>query len=103
MKTYTARRCEEGTLQVEVDGQPLNPQFDIRVRNPEGFDCGYAGEGAAQLSLALLVDHLGNSYSALKMYEWFKWNVAAHLSKDGWILTSEDIEMQLRQAESLKS
>ncbi len=35
----------------------LDPRFDVKSESPGGFEWGYPGNGAAQLSLAIMLDH----------------------------------------------
>jgi len=87
---------------VMVDGQPLNPRFDLWNHSPTGFEWGYAGSGPAQLALAILADHCSNNEKALNLYQRFKWEVIAELPHREWILTSADINaalQSLREAE----
>lgn len=94
MKHYMGSRVR-GEAIVTVDGQPLDPRLDLRNHSPNGFEWGYAGSGPAQLALALLADHLGDSGEALTCYQDFKFAVVAGLKRDGWKLTSEDIQRSL--------
>jgi hypothetical protein len=63
--------------------------------SPTGFEWGYGGSGPAQLALALLADHLGNTERALTLYQAFKFAVVTKLPKRGWLLTSQDIARAL--------
>lgn len=96
MKTYIGERDSEGTLSVYVKEpgkrRKLNPQFKIRNHSPNGFECGYAGSGPAQLALAICVDALKNSDQAQKIYQVFKFKVIANLPRDGgWELTETQV------------
>jgi hypothetical protein len=64
---------------VLVDGQPLDPRYDLRNHSPDGFNWGYGGSGPAQLALALLADITGDSALAEKWYQPFKWTFVARL------------------------
>ena len=94
-KTYEGRRHEGETL-VIVNGCGVNPRLDLRNHSPTGFEWGYAGSSPAQLALAILADHLADDSAALRLYQDFKFSVIARLPRDGWTLTSEDIERGLR-------
>jgi Family of unknown function (DUF6166) len=50
-------RDDYGRLLVRVDGEVLTPGRSHAVWNhsPDGFECGYAGSGPAQLALAILL------------------------------------------------
>ena len=96
MKRYEGRRQGYAVI-VTVDGQRLNPRFDLWNHSPTGFEWGYCGSGPAQLALALLADHCGDDERALNFYQRFKWAVVAGLSRRGWTLTGEDIELVLQQ------
>ena len=96
MKVYVGIREKDGTLNVTVNGQPLNPRLDLWNHSPTGFECGYGGSGPAQLALALLADHLNNDEEALALHQSFKHEFVASLSPTGWTLTSKQIEWTLQ-------
>jgi hypothetical protein len=90
MKTYDGRRVGY-EVNITVNGQPLDPRLDLGNHSPDGFEWGYGGSGPAQLALALLADHLGDDERAVALHQEFKWAVVAHLPRQGWTLTSEQI------------
>lgn len=94
MKTYVGGRSLAGA-QVTVDGQPLNPRFDLKRLSPTGFEWTYEGNGPAQLALALLADHLGDDGKALRLYEPFMRAIVSDLD-NSWQLTSADIDAALK-------
>jgi len=77
---------------VTVNGRPLKPRLDLWNHSPTGFEWGYGGSGPAQLSLALLADHLGNDDEAVTLHQEFKRTVVADLPHRHWTLTSEQIQ-----------
>jgi hypothetical protein len=93
-KLYKGDRTIDG-LVVTVDGKALPQRTDIREISKDGFEWSYEGPEPAQLSLAILADHLGDNGEALKFYQPFMREVVANFSNE-WELTSEDIEMNLR-------
>ena len=94
MKVYRGGRSLAGA-EVTVDGKPLPPRFDLKRLSPTGFEWAYAGNGPAQLALALLADHLGDDSRALALYEPFMRGLVAELD-NSWELTSADIDAALR-------
>ena len=94
MKRYEGGRSLAGA-QVTVDGQRLDPRFDLKRLSPTGFEWTYEGNGPAQLALALLADHLGNDAKALQLYRSFMRAVVAELD-NSWELTSSEIDAALR-------
>jgi len=94
MKTYEGGRSLDGAV-VTVDGEPLNPRFDIRKFSPAGFEWTYEGDGPRQLALAILADHLGDTSKALALTENFMRDVVAVLD-NAWSLTSDEIDAALR-------
>lgn len=85
--------------EVTVNGEPLNPRFDLHNHSPDGFSWGYNGSGPAQLALAIVSDFLGNDCAALDVYQDFKREIVANLVQDQiWALTGE----QLASTETLK-
>ena len=99
MKRYQGIR-EGYVAEVTVDGRPLNPRLDLWNHSPSGFEWGYGGSGPAQLALALLADHLGNDQEAVRLHQQFKHAIVAGLPRQGWVLTSLEIQ---REVEKLKS
>lgn len=93
MKIYEGGRGLGGA-QVTVDGEPLDPRFDVRRFSPMGFEWTYEGDGPRQLALALLCDHLGDSEAALALTEAFMRDVVAELD-NAWMLTSDEIAAAL--------
>ena len=98
-KVYEGHRNADGELTVTVNGQALDPRFDLRNHSPDGFAWGYGGSGPAQLALAILADHFGDDEQALAHYQDFKWKVVAGLPRDGWSLTSDQIQEALASLE----
>jgi hypothetical protein len=94
VKTYEGRRSPLG-LEVTVNGQPLDPRFDLWEHSPTGFEWGYGGSGPAQLALALLADHLDDDERAITLHQDFKFAVVTKLPHS-WTLTTVDIDRTLR-------
>jgi hypothetical protein len=95
MKLYRGGRSLDGAV-VTVDGEPLDPRYDVRRLSATGFEWTYEGAGPAQLALALLADHLGDDRQALALYERFMRHLVAELD-NSWELTSADIDAALAQ------
>jgi hypothetical protein len=93
MKTYRGGRSLDGAI-VTVDGQPLDPRYDLARLSPTGFEWTYEGAGPAQLALALLADHLGDAAEALRLCRPFMRAVVADLD-NSWELAAADIEAAL--------
>ena len=99
---YTGKIINNGEIK-DIDrvvtngkGKTLDLAASLKIVNhsPTGFCWGYAGSGPAQLSLAILLDHLnGDRERALALYQDFKWLVVAKLDMDSdFVLTDEQIE-----------
>src|SRR2546423_2342062 len=104
MKIYRGERFDSGCeVYVHENGAcyPLPPRNDIVNHSPNGFEWGYAGSGPAQLALAILAEHLENDGLAEEHYQAFKWAVIVGLPREGWTLTSDDIEPVLAKLHSL--
>ena len=103
MATYKGfgERVGRGGFLVTKDGQTLSPGKSQKAWNhsPDGFNWGYGGSGPAQLALALLLEET-NKDTAVCYHQRFKWEVVAML-KDGWELTSEQIQNWLKQQPDL--
>jgi len=95
MKVYEGGRSLDGAV-VTVDGERLDPRYDVRRFSPAGFEWTYEGDGPRQLALALLADHLGDAQRALALTEGFMRAVVAELD-NAWRLTSDEIDQALRE------
>ena len=103
---YTGKIINDGVI-TDVDrivtngkGKILNLEASLRVVNhsPTGFCWGYGGSGPAQLALAILMDHLGDTERAKALYQDFKWKVIAKLPMDeDFTLTDEQIESAISE------
>lgn len=93
IKVYEGGRSLDGAV-VTVDGERLDPRFELRRFSPAGFEWTYAGDGPRQLSLALLAEHLGDGQEALRHCEAFMQEVVCHLD-NAWRLTTDDIDAAL--------
>lgn len=92
-RTYEGGRGLNGAV-VTVDGQPLDPRFDLRRFSAAGFEWTYEGNGPRQLALALLAAHLGDEARALRLCEPFMRRVVADLD-NAWRLTGAEIDAAL--------
>ena len=92
MKLYVGRRIGR-TVDVTLDGHPLNPRLDLWNHSPTGFEWGYGGSGPAQLALALLADALGDHKAAVECHQDYKRAIVAGLPYRGWTLTEEEIRL----------
>lgn len=99
MKTYTGSMQNHEAV-VTVDGQPLDPRFDLARRSPTGFAWGYGGSGPAQLAIALLADCEGAAVGQ-RFFQDFKWQVIALLEPDRpWTLTGDAIRAWVAKAKA---
>ena len=94
-KRYESKRSH-GQVFVTVNGQALDPRFDLHFHSPDGFEWGYGGSGPAQLALALLADCLNDDQQALTHYQDFKRMIVAGLPRDGWTLTDAEIQQAMQ-------
>ncbi len=90
MKVYKGDRTIDGVV-VTVDDAPLPQRTDVRAISDDGFEWGFEGPAAAQLALAILVDHLGDAEKALALHQPFMEEIVANFSNE-WILTRADID-----------
>ena len=90
MKVYSGSRTIDGIV-VLVDGKPLDCRYGLKRFTTTGFEWTYEGAGPAQLSLALLADHLVDDGKALDLCRDFMRTVVANLEND-WELTGDDID-----------
>ena len=95
MKQYSGQRTIDG-LVVTVDGEPLDPRFDIETYDEKGFEWSHEGTAPRQLALAILADHLPDDSSAPAMVEGFMVAVVASLDND-WALSTAEIEDALEK------
>lgn len=91
---YPSEVNAAGHWMVLVDGQMLRIKPSQKLwLHSEGFSWGYAGSGPAQLSLALLLDALGDKDRAVRLHQRFKFRVVAAWPKDeGWSITDTEIK-----------
>jgi hypothetical protein len=101
MKTYTGDRTIDG-IEVTVDGEPLDPRYDLATFSELGFEWTYEGGESRQLALALLADHLGEGARAVSLSDPFMRAVVANLDNT-WEMTSEDIAAAIVVLEGLSS
>jgi hypothetical protein len=73
-------------------GPLLDPQLNVRSHSPSGLEWGYMGSGPTQLSLAILVDYLGDVVQAEDLYQDFKTAVVVSLPDKEWTLSNDDIK-----------
>jgi hypothetical protein len=105
-KVYRGQRPTDDSLGncvvVVIEAGIARPLFHVKRHSPTGFEWGYAGSGPADLSLSILADHFGEQpqkfdgreYEAcrsLRLYQEFKREVIAGLSRDDWTRTSDQI------------
>ena len=86
-KAQVFRRIKAGNQ----TGPQLQPRLDVRSYSPGGLEWGYLGSGPNQLSLALLVDYLGDVAQAEDLHQDFKNAVVIYLPEKEWTLSNEDI------------
>ena len=72
-------------------GPLLDPQLNVRSHSPSGLEWGYMGSGPTQLSLAILVDYLGDVAQAEDLYQDFKSAVVVNLPEAEWTMSNEEI------------
>ena len=78
---------------------PLRLQINVTKDSPADFDWGCMCSGAAQLSLAILVDHLQDELRAVELCEDFEFMVVARLNRNEWLLTGEEIDAAISEIE----
>ena len=76
---------------------PLRLQINKAKYSPADFDWGCMCRGAAQLSLAILADHLKNKSRALELFEDFEFKVVAHLNRNEWLLSGDEIDEAIKE------
>ena len=92
-KVYVGVRRDE-RRSVWVEGDALPSRTDLRPFAKD-FDWGDAGDGAAQLALALAADHLRDDQAALAAYERLKAVVVVRLSWHSWVLSEDEVARAL--------
>ena len=106
MKIYRGRRTDDGCV-VTVEGNNRRGQgyvhvlplrLDLWNHSPAGFEWGYGGSGPAQLALAILADHLGHDREAVRLHQSFKFQVVVTLPREGWTLTSAQVERGIEES-----
>ena len=95
---YTGERDGAGGVKVyRPDGSSLDvaPSLAVWPHSPTGFNWGYSGSGPAQLALALLDDHTGNSAMAERYHQQFKREVVSRWHGGTWSLDPREIDAWL--------
>lgn len=79
----TNERDENGGYVVYLDGDRLDPERSLKLRNhsPSGFAFGYAGSGPSQLALAILLE-VTTEEKALALYRDFKFDFVSRWQID---------------------
>jgi hypothetical protein len=97
MTIYQGQRDADGHAIVTVRQQGrVRPLRHFVLHSPTGFDWGYAGSGPADLARSLLAHHLKRGVAPPpRVYQAFKFAVVTSLPRDGWTLTTDDIEQAL--------
>ncbi|MCH9675208.1 MAG: hypothetical protein K0U93_27450 [Gammaproteobacteria bacterium] len=90
---YLGDRTIDG-IAVTVDGEALDPRFDIMTFSELGFEWTYEGAEPQQLALALLAHHLADDARALRLSESFMRNIVANFDNT-WELSGPDIDAAL--------
>jgi hypothetical protein len=96
MSVFLGSRTIDG-VQVTVDGQPIDPAFDLGTFGSGLFEWSYEGEGPMQLSLAILKEYHKDGQKALRDADYFMRAVVANLGND-WELTTDNIRDALSNA-----
>jgi hypothetical protein len=98
MSTFEGKRTIDG-LVVTKDGRRLDEHYDVKRFTTWGFEWSYTGTSPRQLSLAILVEELGDPDRALRLCEPFMHRVIADLDND-WMLDSAAIERAVAAIEA---
>ncbi len=103
MKQYRGVRAEHGDAVTVDDGEDnrgLDPRHDLRDPGTAGFGWGEdAGDGPAQLALAVCADALGDDDRALAVAAAFEERVIAALPADGWALSAREVVAHVAEIE----
>jgi len=100
---YTGQYLQ-GNWIVKVDGQELDPRFDLVNHSPTGFSWGFAGSGPAQLALAILAHHYRDKdtlppgdEAALSLYQRFKGIAVANFPQEGFEIDTNYVDLVIRK------
>jgi len=92
MKSYRGMRTFDGR-EVTVDGQALDPRYDLKTFSRNGFEWGFEGREPRQLALAILADAAGDG-PALEQAEAFMHAIVANFDNE-WEMTQAQVEEAL--------
>lgn len=101
-RTYLGRRRPDGSVMVTEGPRGLPLRIDLRSHGAT-FEWGPGESGPAQLALALIADATSDDARALATYREFKRRVVQALPAEGWQLTSEQIETEVKRIEARAS
>lgn len=97
-------KVANNVVSVTVDGVLLPWRLDVANHSPGGFGWGYAGSGAAQLSVALLCEALGDVPRAIRLYQRFKFaTVARWPAHRDWTISDEEIRQHCEIIEAAET
>lgn len=100
MKTYSGTRTFDG-LDVRVDGESLDPRFDLKTFSKNGFEWSFEGAEPEQLALAILANACGDA-TALRLSHSFMLYIVANFDND-WEMTEDDVKDAVRTLEERQS
>ncbi len=92
MKTYAGVRAFDG-LEVTVDGEALDPRFDLMVFSQNGFEWSFEGREPSQLALAILADATDDE-TALRLADAFMRTIVANFDNE-WELSEAQVKAAL--------
>lgn len=111
MKTYYATRCSlGGTIGVREDGRTKTLRHVV-LHSPTGLEWGYGGSGPSDTALSILSDYFEEELASLEnisgqferlvrlrsleYYQQFKWDFIASAPREGWEISSDQIDAWL--------
>jgi hypothetical protein len=98
MKLFKGTRDSKGCKVTVTNGEgktyDLPPRIDVKTYTEDGsYDWNYRGGGPSQLSLAIIIEVVGDAEYALKMHAQLRDMLISRLTVEGWEIT----EPQLRE------
>ncbi len=102
-KIYYAKRCQLGATIGVREGDKTATLRHVVRHSPTGLEWGYGGSGPGDTALSILVDFFGGWLAgdpylkANRAYMDFKWAFIASAPKEGFEITSDQIEEWLEK------
>ncbi len=118
MKIYRATRDRDATMIWVEEEERKEALRHVVLHSPTGFEWGYGGSGPADTALSILADYFGERPTSsalafgrladdpmprcLEYYQQFKWDFIAPAPREGFEISTEQINSWLEKKKEKK-